>query len=130
MVRECTRDRGRDGRRIGQNPEVGRVARERQKVLRSTAQRLVQACMVLVRRSITLKARYSEVTESISSLPRAQPCITVICVNARENKLESALEEREESRIFVPVRASGSMGKSRMACVYVSTRTGCVRIVK
>ena len=54
-----------DGRRIGQNPEVGRAARERQKVLRSKAQRLAQACVVLVRSSNTLKARYSEVTEKI-----------------------------------------------------------------
>ena len=56
-----------DGRRVGQNPEVARVARERQKVLRSKAQSSVQACVVPVRRSDTLKARYSEVTEKIYS---------------------------------------------------------------
>jgi hypothetical protein len=32
-----------DARRIGQNPEVARVARERQKALRSKAQSLAQA---------------------------------------------------------------------------------------
>ena len=56
-----------DGRRVGQNPEVARVAREQQRVLRSKAQSSAQACVVLVRRSSTLKARYSEVTEKIYS---------------------------------------------------------------
>ena len=44
-----------DGRRVGQNPEIARVARERQKVLRSKAQSLAQASVVLVRRSNTLR---------------------------------------------------------------------------
>ena len=56
----CTSHKGPRGWlcRIGQNPEVARVARERQKVLRSKAQSLAQAFAVQVRRSNTLKARY------------------------------------------------------------------------